>query len=1129
MDYRILGPLDVSDDGHALELGGEKQRALLAILLLHANETVSVDRLIEGIWGEQLPPSAHKTLQGYIYRLRKLLENGSREAGATANCGVLVTSARGYLLRVTDGELDLDGFKALVEHGRQALAAGDPATAATLLRDALGLWRGHPLADLSYEAFAQAAIAQLEELRLAALEDRIAADLALGLDRDLVGELTALVEQNPLRERLRGQLMLALYRSGRQAEALEVYQQYRRALSHDLGLDPSPTLRELEASILARDPSLEPPVTGPRLAAPAATDRPRFARGRVSQKLALGGLALAGVVVAAAVIASSGGGAAAPKVIAADAVGALSPSRGVIRAVVPLGTAPSALAAGDGAVWAANYNAGTVSRIDPQTHALVQTISVGSTPSGIAVGAGAVWVSNNYGDSVSRIDPAVNRVVQTIPVGNAPTGVAVGDGSVWVANSSDGTLSRIDAVSGAVGDTIRLGGSPTGVAAGFGSIWISDGANGRVLRVDPHADQVTQSSNVGTAPGAISVGFGSVWVANGLDGTVSRIDPVTNAVGATIAVGDGPSSIATGRGAVWVANQFAGTVSQIDPSSDAVTRRIGVGNRPVAMVMAGGLLWVGSRAVATGHRGGTLIVLRQTAPGTADPVLGLVNYLLLQLTNDGLTTYERGDGSASVQVVPDLAVSLPSPTDGGTTYTFQLRPGIRYSNGQPVRPEDFRRALERDLTLGPSGLAHTFFGGPFADVVGGAACAAHPKHCDLSRGVVTNDAADTVTFHLVAPNPEFLARLTLWDAVAEPAGTPNHDLGNHPLPATGPYEFASYTQHEVTLVRNPYFHEWSRAARPDGYPDRIVFRFGASPQAELTAVERGSADYSQDGPPADRLGELQTRFASRLHVNPNTVTNAIVLNTRVAPFNDLRVRQALNYAIDRGKIARLLGLYSQPTCQIIPPYVPGYRRYCPYTIDPNPAGVWRGPDMAKARQLIAASHTRGTPVTIWNLISYQGDYTAIEPYLVSLLDQLGYPTRVKNVTTDLSAQGRFADSRNREQAGLVFFSPPYLSPSFVIQVNFACQYFVPDSTGNANYSEFCDHRLDKQINRALAAESNNSPNADTLWAQADRTVTEQAPAVALTTPSETDFVSKRVGNYQYSYQDGILLDQLWVR
>ena len=189
----------------------------------------------------------------------------------------------------------------------------------------------------------------------------------------------------------------------------------------------------------------------------------------------------------------------------------------------------------------------------------------------------------------------------------------------------------------------------------------------------------------------------------------------------------------------------------------------------------------------------------------------------------------------------------------------------------------------------------------------------------------------------------------MWTAVAVPAGTPDHDIGTHPLPATGPYEIASDTPRQVTLVRNPYFHEWSHAAQPDGYPDQIVWRIGASVEAAVTAVERGGADYTLDPPPADRLGEVQTRFASQLHVNPNDVTVVMGLNTRVAPFTDLRVRRALNYAVDRAKIASLLGQDSQPSCQMLPPYIPGYRPYCPYTLDPSPAGVWHAPDLAKAR------------------------------------------------------------------------------------------------------------------------------------------------------------------------------------
>jgi peptide/nickel transport system substrate-binding protein len=471
-------------------------------------------------------------------------------------------------------------------------------------------------------------------------------------------------------------------------------------------------------------------------------------------------------------------------------------------------------------------------------------------------------------------------------------------------------------------------------------------------------------------------------------------------------------------------------------------------------------------------------------------------------------------------------VSLPSPTDAGTTYTFQLRRGIRYSNGELVRPADFRRALERDLILGGNGN----YGGPFADVIGGAACAASRSRCDLSRGVVTDNAANTVTFHLVAPNPEFLERLTLPDAYAVPAGTPNHDIGLHPLPATGPYEWLDVARDAVTLVRNPYFHEWSHAARPDGYPDRIVFRHIGSAEAGLTAVERDTADYFYDGVPQDRLSEVQTRFAGQLHITPTSSTLALILNTRKAPFTDRRVRQAINYAIDRAKIAQLLGQGSQPACQILPAGLPGYRRYCPYTTDPNPAGAWHGPDLAKAQRLIAASHTSGTRVTIWNLAADSNG--ALDTYLASLLDRLGYPTKVKDsLSADPVPQVRFADSRTTAQAALYWIpiGALYPSASQILQTNFACQSFAPGSPGNSNWSEFCDHELDAQINDALAAETNNSPDTASLWAQVDRTATDHAPAVPLTTTSDIHLVSDHVGNYQYSFQQGVLLDQLWVR
>jgi peptide/nickel transport system substrate-binding protein len=390
-----------------------------------------------------------------------------------------------------------------------------------------------------------------------------------------------------------------------------------------------------------------------------------------------------------------------------------------------------------------------------------------------------------------------------------------------------------------------------------------------------------------------------------------------------------------------------------------------------------------------------------------------------------------------------------------------------------------------------------------------------------------------MTVHLVAPDPEFLDKLTCTCAVAVPATTPMTDLGTRPLPATGPYEIASYTPREVRLVRNPYFHEWSHAAQPDGYPDQIVWRIGASVESAVTAVEQGRADYTLDPPPADRLNELETRFASQLNVNPNDVTVGWTMNTRVAPLNDLSVRRALNYAVDRGKIAAMLGLDSRPTCQLLPPYVPGYKPYCPYTADPSRSGVWHAPNLAKALALIAASRTRGAPITVWNQaappIITNAAATAISRYLVALLDRLGYHATLRTLAvTDTVYQPQ--NSRLKIQDSLGFVFPGYPAASQLLGPQYtSCQTFIPASPNNPNVPELCDPRLDATVRSALAAEAAGSPTATSLWAQADREFTDRAPGVEFVTPSTVDLVSHRVGNYQYNPQQGVLIDQLWVQ
>jgi len=249
MDYRLLGPLEVRDHGRSLALGGEKQRAVLAILMLHRNEVISADQLVDELWGESPPASGPRTVQAHISRLRKALDGHE---------SVLLTKGHGYVLQLAPGELDLDCFRALAGRGRQMLTAGQTENAASILREALALWRGPPLADFSFTSFAGAAISHLEELHIEVVEDRIDADLACGRARELVGELKQWVEANPFRERLCEQLMLALYLSGRQAEALDAYRRARTRLSEELGLEPGPRLRALQAQILNQDPSLTP-------------------------------------------------------------------------------------------------------------------------------------------------------------------------------------------------------------------------------------------------------------------------------------------------------------------------------------------------------------------------------------------------------------------------------------------------------------------------------------------------------------------------------------------------------------------------------------------------------------------------------------------------------------------------------------------------------------------------------------------------------------------------------------------------------------------------------------------------------------------------------------------------------
>ena len=1106
LEFRILGPFQVGRAGTRIELPAGKPRALLALLLLHAGEVVSVDKLVDELWGEHPPPTAAKNVQGYVARLRRALGDD-----------VLVTHAPGYALRLDAEQVDARRFQVLVEEARLE----EPAAAARRLEDALALWRGAPLADFTYEPFAQDEILRLEELRLSALEDRVEADLALGRHAAVVAELESLSRAHPLRERLQGQLLVTLYRCGRQAEALEAYRVARRRFVDQLGVEPSPELRRIERAILDHDPSLEAP---PRRARPTGGEIVR-GRGRRNSVLALVAvLAAAGVAVLLAV--SLTGGATRALAAAPNSVGVVDGKHNEVRAVIRAGGEPGGIAAGAGAVWVTDTASDLALRIGRDGRS-VDRIPVGHRPTGIAVGDGQVWVVNQLDRTVSEINPQALKQVRTVQVGSGANAIAFGHGSIWVANATDYSLSRIDPGSGAV-TTIALAGEPRGIAAGRQGMWVSSFSTGQLLLVDAAGNKVSESVAIGNGPQGVVVGAGSVWVANTPDGTVSRFDPGSGRI-VKIAVGGRPTGVAYTGDAVWAGAARGGTVARIDPRTDSV-RYVKVGNEPTAVAPVGEDAWVTVLPGSASHRGGTLRLALPPAafPESADPTYfaGVNQWQLLSLTNDGLVTYRRAGGLAGAELVPDLATSIPEPTDGGTTYTFRLRDGIRYSNGDVVQPDDIRRAVARALRSG-----NPFLAGEYTGVVGASRCEQLRRACSLLRGIATDREARTITFHLTRADADFLYKLAFPMAVAVPPDTPVGGAGRKALPATGPYLTRTFSPgHSWVLARNPRFHEWSRDAQPAGYPDRIVL--AVAPTHQVEALRQGATDVLL-APPLGRVDELARRYANQVHIDPLGATFALVMNTRVAPFDRVSVRRALNYAVDRNRIARLTGssLTAQATCQILAPTLPGYRPYCPYTLAPSASGSWTAPDLANAERLVAASGTSGMKVVLLMTPPTPGSPTRqIGRYVVSVLDRLGYRASVRVITNAAAVgSGDLGDSRRRPQIGWFTWFQDHPTPSDFIEPLLTCQAFVPGSEDNVNVAEFCDRRIDAQVRRAGSLQLSDPAAAGELWSRIDRELVDRAPWVPLYNPRTVTALAPRVGNYEYHPFWNVLLDQLWVR
>ncbi len=1063
------------------------------------------DELAEALWGDAPPATWEKALTVLVSKLRGLL----------GECGLdgtkALTGAFGcYRLSLPEAAwVDVVAAAEALQEAEEALVAGDLAQAKALAAEAAALARP-PFLPGEDGAWTDGKRRELSEILRRALSCLAEADLLSGGAEEAAKWAEETIALEPYRESGYRLLMEAHAAAGNRAEALRVYERCRLLLAEELGAYPSPETESIYRELLsAPEPSAA--VTD---AAVLERERPIVRARRLEYRKGVGVAAAVLAFAAAAVggmVATHGEGTN-DTIVDANAVGLIDAHGDRVRDQIAVDAAPTSVAFGHGAVWVTNAYANTVSRIDPETRSVRQTISVGNSPSGIAVNGGGVWVANHDDGTVSWINPQSNTVVSEIRVGNGPIAVAVGYGSVWVTNSGDRTVSRIDPDTGDV-VRIRTGAVGRGIAVGAGSVWVTDEATRTVVQVDPATNRVTNTAAVGNGPAGIVYGDGAVWVANEVDGTVSEVDARTLAVRATIPVAGSPSALAFGEGGLWVSIEFGQRVVKIDTATRRESVALDVGNRPKGLAVVPSGVWVAVQASGTGHRGGRLVVIGDQFD-SIDP--GVANstdaFALLGLAYDGLTAFRRVGGSDGTQVVAGLAAALPRPTDGGRSYTLRVRTGIRYSDGSLLRPRDFRRGLERMLTLENPVLQ----GSALMKVVGASRCKPR-RPCDLSRGVVVSGPS-SLTVRLSAPDPRLL--LALMAVVPVPKGTPPNDVGTRPIPGTGPYAIESYVPgRQLTLVRNSHFRSWSQRARPSGYPDEITWRLGVPTNDAVRQVIDGKADLLLNTVPADRLEELGARYPRAVHLVPQRATAFVFLNTRRPPFDDVRVRQALNYAVDRRKMAELHGgpAVAEPTCQVVPPTVPGYRRHCPYTIDPDSSGAWKAPDLARARALVAASGTKGQRIVVWTFPFFAKEGR----YLASLLRRLGYRAQLKEFRNVEAYFGTLNRTRSAQAGFVGWFGFQLAVDTFA---TLGCQFAL-------NWARFCNPGFDGQVKR-LAAEQANDPAAGAaLAARLDREIVALAPWVPLFTPRFADLVSKRAGNYQANTyaSSSVLLDQLWVR
>jgi peptide/nickel transport system substrate-binding protein len=533
----------------------------------------------------------------------------------------------------------------------------------------------------------------------------------------------------------------------------------------------------------------------------------------------------------------------------------------------------------------------------------------------------------------------------------------------------------------------------------------------------------------------------------------------------------------------------------------------------VAVLAAGCGSGSGSSSGGSGgvHNGG---VLRAGIPDDPDHLDTGISYAvegweLLEATNNGLLTFRKASGAAGSEVVPDIATAMPAVTDGGLTYTFHVHPGVRFSPpvSRAVRPSDFRYAIERLFHVGSPGV------GFYTIIQGADAYAAH-KAAHIS-GIVADDKAMTITFHLTHPDGAFLDIMAMPFAFAVPAGMPYKDISTDPQwrVATGPYMVKTYVpKQQIVLVRNPNFHQWSPNS-PDGHLNQVQIQIGVTPEQAVNETIDGQLDWYMEAVPPDRLTELKARYPSQVHMYPRNNDTYFSMNERLAPFNKLAVRRAVNYAIDRPALVKLFGGQGTPTETVIPPSFGS--AYHEPNLYPH--------DVAKARQLIQQAGAGGAPVQIWTTNADPAPKAA--QYLASVLDSIGLKVTGVRTIDDSVYWDTLLSEKTDPQIAFNHFDQDYPEGEDFIDTLLNGEHIV--NVGNNDVSNTDDPVLNSMIDRTKRMPLGAARNA--MWAKIDNLFMQRdagwAPFMHLDEPK---FVSPNLRGLVFTGSYFELIPEMWL-